>query len=66
MDRLSKLSMINASARFDFLSANQQFLDFELNRILNSKHSQYQESNQNPEKPLRVDTADEGAERAHH
>ena len=59
MDRLSKLALINASARFDFLSANQQLLDFQLNKIMNSKFSQYQETNENPDKPLRVDTADD-------
>ena len=28
MDKIEKLSMINANARFELISANQQLLDF--------------------------------------
>ena len=59
MDRLDKLALINASARFDLLSANQQLLDFQLSKILKSKDIQYKETQQNADKPLRVDTADD-------
>ncbi|CDW91845.1 UNKNOWN [Stylonychia lemnae] len=38
LNRLGKLSLINASARFQLISANQQLLDFQLNRFIkNSK-----------------------------
>lgn len=59
MEKLDRLALINASARFDLLTANQQLLHFKLNKILSSKQSQYQEAKQNGDKPLRVDTADE-------
>lgn len=32
--KLDRLQLINASARFELLSANQQLLDFHLNRIV--------------------------------
>ena len=35
--KLDRLQLINASARFELLSANQQLLDFHLNRIMNKK-----------------------------
>jgi hypothetical protein len=35
--KLDRLQLINASARFELLSANQQLLDFHLNRIVNQK-----------------------------
>lgn len=35
--KLDRLQLINASARFELLSANQQLLDFHLNRIVNNK-----------------------------
>jgi len=34
MMRLDKLQLINASARYELLSANQQLLDFHMNRII--------------------------------
>ena len=37
--KLGKLQFINASARFELLSANQQLLDFHLNRIMQKKSS---------------------------
>ncbi|CDW78642.1 UNKNOWN [Stylonychia lemnae] len=38
LGKLDKLQLINASARFELLSANQQLLDFHLNRIVNKKY----------------------------
>lgn len=35
--KLDRLQLINASARFELLSANQQLLDFHLNRIVHKK-----------------------------
>ena len=32
--KMEKLSMINASARFELLNANQQLLDFQMNRYI--------------------------------
>ncbi|CDW71924.1 UNKNOWN [Stylonychia lemnae] len=37
IERLDKLQLINASARYELLSVNQQLLDFHLNRIVNKK-----------------------------
>ena len=37
LDKIEKLSLINASARFELLSANQQLLDFQLNRYIKFK-----------------------------
>lgn len=35
--KIDRLQLINASARHDLLSANQQLLDFQLNRFVNKK-----------------------------
>ena len=35
--KLDRLQLINASARFELLSANQQLLDFHLSRIMSKK-----------------------------
>ena len=35
--KLDRLQLINASARYELLSANQQLIDFHLNRVLNMK-----------------------------
>ena len=32
--KITRLQLINASARFELLSANQQLLDFHLNRVM--------------------------------
>ena len=37
MDKIEKLSMINANARFELLNANQQLLDFQMNRYIRGK-----------------------------
>jgi hypothetical protein len=34
LEKIEKLSMINANARFELLTANQQLLDFQLNRFI--------------------------------
>lgn len=34
--KLDRLQLINASARMELISANQQLLDFHMNRVLNS------------------------------
>ena len=31
------MQLINASARFELLAANQQLIDFHLNRVMNTK-----------------------------
>ena len=36
--KLDHLQLINASARYELLSANQQLLDFHLSRIMNRKY----------------------------
>ena len=46
--KLDRLQLINASARFELLSANQQLLDFHLNRIVNQKKYKTKVSNTNP------------------
>jgi predicted ATPase len=49
MVKLDRLQLINASARFELLSANQQLLDFHLNRIVNQKKYKTKvSSNTNP------------------
>ncbi|CAI2359136.1 unnamed protein product [Moneuplotes crassus] len=58
IEKLDRLALINASARFDLLSANKQLLSFKLNNIIKNKDSQYQENQKNGGRPLRVDTAD--------
>lgn len=35
--KIDRLQLINASARFELLSANQQLIDFHLNRVMRSK-----------------------------
>ena len=35
--KIDRLQLINASARYQLLSANQQLLDFHLSRIMQSK-----------------------------
>jgi hypothetical protein len=35
--KLERLSLINASARYELLSANQQLIDFHLNRVMKAK-----------------------------
>ena len=32
--KITRLQLINASARFELLSANQQLIDFHLNRVM--------------------------------
>jgi len=32
--KIARLQLINASARFELLSANQQLIDFHLNRVM--------------------------------
>ena len=34
--KIARLQLINASARFELLSANQQLIDFHLNRVMRS------------------------------
>ena len=34
--KIARLQLINASARFELLSANQQLIDFHLNRMMNT------------------------------
>ena len=34
--KLDRLQLINASARYELLSANQQLIDFHLNRVMKS------------------------------
>lgn len=34
MDKIEKLSLINANARYELLSANQQLIDFQMNRYI--------------------------------
>ena len=34
--KITRLQLINASARFELLSANQQLIDFHLNRVMNT------------------------------
>ena len=34
--KIARLQLINASARFELLSANQQLIDFHLNRVMNT------------------------------
>ena len=34
--KIARLQLINASARFELLSANQQLIDFHLNRVMNA------------------------------
>lgn len=36
-DKIEKLSMINANARYELISANQQLIDFQMNRYI--KHT---------------------------
>jgi hypothetical protein len=38
--KIDRLQLINASARYQLLSANQQLLDFHLSRIMQSKLKQ--------------------------
>ena len=38
--KIDKLQLINASARHELLSANQQLLDFQLNRFVSKHHRQ--------------------------
>ena len=38
--KIDRLQLINASARHELLSANQQLLDFQLNRFVNRHHRQ--------------------------
>mmetsp|Transcript_4394 Transcript_4394/g.6372 ORF Transcript_4394/g.6372 Transcript_4394/m.6372 type:complete len:155 (-) Transcript_4394:231-695(-) len=38
LDKIEKLSLINASARFELISANNQLIDFQMNRYI--KHAQ--------------------------
>jgi len=35
--KIDRLQLINASARFEFLSANQQLIDFHLDRVMRSR-----------------------------
>lgn len=35
--KLERLQLINASARYELLSANQQLIDFHLNRVMQAK-----------------------------
>ena len=35
--KLERLQLINSSARYELLSANQQLIDFHLNRVLKVK-----------------------------
>ena len=37
IEKIDRLQLINASARYQLLSANQQLLDFHLSRIIKSK-----------------------------
>jgi hypothetical protein len=46
--KLDRLQLINASARFELISANQQLLDFHLSRIMNKKFKK--KKTFNPEK----------------
>jgi hypothetical protein len=39
MDKMEKLSMINANARYELINANQQLLDFQMNRYMRGKHN---------------------------
>lgn len=58
VDKIEKLSMINANARFELLNANQQLLDFQMNRYMRGKKSgpstsrvlKYQSDSQNTAK----------------
>ena len=34
VDKIEKLSLINANARYELLSANQQLIDFQMNRYI--------------------------------
>ena len=47
--KISRLQLINASARFELLSANQQLIDFHLNRVmkkmLNRKNREHKDNN---------------------
>ena len=36
--KITRLQLINASARFELLSANQQLIDFHLNRVMKTMH----------------------------
>lgn len=44
MEKIEKLSMINANARFELLNANEQLLNFQMNRYM--KHAKLKK-NQN-------------------
>ena len=39
-DKIEKLSMINANARYELINANQQLIDFQMNRYI--KHTKDQ------------------------
>jgi hypothetical protein len=41
MARLDRLQLINASARFELLSANQQLLDFHVSRLLGNQRPKF-------------------------
>ena len=43
--KLDRLQLINASARYELLSANQQLIDFHLNRVMNSMFKRKQQNN---------------------
>jgi len=37
VDKIEKLSLINANARYELINANQQLIDFQMNRYI--KHA---------------------------
>lgn len=40
--KMQNLSMINANARFELLNANQQLLDFQMNRLIRNEQRRKQ------------------------
>ena len=47
--KITRLQLINASARFELLAANQQLIDFHLNRVMNTKFKKKQNNNKDSE-----------------
>jgi hypothetical protein len=50
--KIDKLQLINASARYQLLSANKQLIDFHLGRIMTKK-----KRNKKPDPPKRVSSS---------
>lgn len=50
--KIDKLQLINASARYQLLSANKQLIDFHLGRIMNKKRK-----NKKPDPPKRLNSS---------